>query len=61
MADEPVIAAIGVCVDLCADERALVAWFDDAKPTLAPLPEPIRAAAWAQVRRRIQELRGDRK
>lgn len=59
MADEPVIAAIGVCVDLCADEPALVAWTDYARPILAPLPETIRAAAWAEVRRRIRELRAN--
>lgn len=59
MADEPVIAAIRVCVGLCRDERALVAWWDGAKPALTPLSETIRAAAWTEVRRRIAELRGD--
>ena len=60
MPDEALVAAIRVCVDLCRTEKALVEWFDDHRPKLADEPPETKSAAWAEIQRRIRELRGDR-
>lgn len=57
MADDALVAAIRVCVDLCQTEKALVEWFDDHRPKLADEPPETKSAAWNEVKRRTRELR----
>lgn len=57
MADDPLVAAIRVCVDLCRTEKALVEWFDDHRPKLADESPETKSAAWNEVKRRTRELR----
>lgn len=59
MTDDPLVAAIRVCVDLCRSEKALVEWFDEHRPKLADEPPETKSAAWNEVKRRTKELRSN--
>jgi len=57
MADEPAIAAIRLCVDLCRTERALVEWFDAHRQAFSAETQQFQSAAWTEVKRRAREIR----